>query len=63
MFVLKADVDLTALYAQAILIRSVEERLLTLFAEGKLFGTVHTCIGQEWTGGHSCSLAGRRLVV
>ena len=50
MSVLKTGVDLTALYAKAILIRSVEERLLALFAEGKLFGTVHTCIGQEWTG-------------
>jgi 2-oxoisovalerate dehydrogenase E1 component len=38
------------LYARALLIRGVEERLLSLFAEGKLFGTVHTCIGQEWTG-------------
>ncbi len=35
---------------KALLIRSVEERLLSLFAEGKLFGTVHTCIGQEFTG-------------
>lgn len=50
MFAPKAVADLTALYAKALLIRSVEERLLTLFAEGKLFGTVHTCIGQEWTG-------------
>jgi 2-oxoisovalerate dehydrogenase E1 component len=32
------------------LIRSVERRLLGLFAEGKLFGTVHTCIGQEMVG-------------
>jgi len=39
-----------SLYAKAILIRSVEQRLLQLFSEGKLFGTVHTCIGQEWTG-------------
>jgi 2-oxoisovalerate dehydrogenase E1 component len=36
-------------YAQAMLIRSVEQRLLELFAQGKLFGTVHTCIGQEWS--------------
>ena len=34
----------------AILIRSFEEKLLTLFSEGKLFGTVHTCIGQEFSG-------------
>lgn len=33
----------------AILIRVFEQRLLTLFSEGKLFGTVHTCIGQEWS--------------
>ena len=32
------------------LIRGVEQRLLDLFAQGKLFGTVHTCIGQEWVG-------------
>jgi 2-oxoisovalerate dehydrogenase E1 component len=40
----------TELLAKALLIREVEQRLLKLFAEGKLFGTVHTCIGQEWTG-------------
>jgi 2-oxoisovalerate dehydrogenase E1 component len=37
-------------YETAALIREVEQRLLALFGEGKLFGTVHTCIGQEWTG-------------
>ena len=37
-------------WSQAFLIRSFEERLLKLFSEGKLFGTVHTCIGQEFTG-------------
>jgi 2-oxoisovalerate dehydrogenase E1 component len=36
--------------AQAVLIRTVEQRLLDMFAAGKLFGTVHTCIGQEWSG-------------
>ena len=30
-----------------LLIRTVEERFLSLFSEGKLFGTTHTCIGQE----------------
>jgi hypothetical protein len=35
---------------RAFLIRAFEERLLKLFSEGKLFGTVHTCIGQEFTG-------------
>ena len=34
----------------ALLIRGVENRLLALFTEGKLFGTVHTCIGQELSG-------------
>ena len=37
-------------WAQAFLIRSFEQRLMRLFSEGKLFGTVHTCIGQEFTG-------------
>jgi 2-oxoisovalerate dehydrogenase E1 component len=32
---------------RACLIRAVEERLLRLFAEGKVAGTTHTCIGQE----------------
>ena len=31
----------------AYLIRSVEQRFLELFSEGRLFGTTHTCIGQE----------------
>ncbi len=33
---------------RAWLIRRTEQRLLGLYAEGKLFGTVHTCIGQEF---------------
>ncbi|MGA2796177.1 MAG: thiamine pyrophosphate-dependent enzyme, partial [Thermoguttaceae bacterium] len=41
---------LEKLYARTILIRAVEDCLLHLFSLGKLFGTVHTCIGQEWTG-------------
>jgi 2-oxoisovalerate dehydrogenase E1 component len=40
----------SGLYHKAFLVRAVEQRLLELFAQGKLFGTVHTCIGQEWTG-------------
>lgn len=35
---------------QALLIRKVEEKLLKLFAEGKINGTIHTCIGQELIG-------------
>ena len=35
------------LYYKAILIRRCEEKLLELYAEGRLNGTVHTCIGQE----------------
>ncbi len=34
----------------ATLIRLVEERLLSLFSEGLLNGTVHTAVGQEFTG-------------
>ena len=30
-----------------LLIRRVEERLLKLFSEGKIRGTIHTSIGQE----------------
>jgi len=37
-------------FQQAVLIRSVEQKLLELFSQGKLNGTVHTCIGQEFTG-------------
>jgi 2-oxoisovalerate dehydrogenase E1 component len=35
------------LLREALFIRKVEEKLLDLFAKGKLNGTVHTCIGQE----------------
>jgi len=35
--------------AEAIKIRAVEERFLGLFKEGILNGTVHTCIGQEFS--------------
>ena len=35
---------------KAIVIREVENSFLSLFAQGKLNGTVHTCIGQEFTG-------------
>lgn len=31
-------------------IRTLEQRVLALFAAGKIDGTVHTCIGQELTG-------------
>ena len=34
----------------ALTIRKTEERLLELFQQGQLFGTVHTCIGQEFSG-------------
>ena len=34
---------------QALTIRTVEEKFLTLFSEGKLNGTVHTCVGQEFS--------------
>ena len=34
---------------KALLIRTVEEKFLKLFSEGKLNGTVHTCVGQEFS--------------
>ncbi len=34
-------------YADLLVIRKFEENLLRLFGENKLFGTTHTCIGQE----------------
>ena len=38
------------LLEKALGIRLFGQRLLKLFSEGRLFGTVHTCIGQEWSG-------------
>lgn len=35
---------------KALLIRYAEEKILSLFSEGKINGTVHTCVGQELTG-------------
>jgi len=35
------------LFRQGLLTRAVERKLLELFEQGKLSGTVHTCIGQE----------------
>ena len=37
-------------YKKAFLIRKVEEMFLDLFKEGKISGTIHTCIGQEFSG-------------
>jgi acetoin:2,6-dichlorophenolindophenol oxidoreductase subunit alpha len=43
-----ASVELRwALYRPMFTIRRLEETLLTLYSQGALFGTVHTCIGQE----------------
>lgn len=39
----------TAYFQEAILIRRVEEKLLELFSAGKLNGTIHTCVGQEFS--------------
>ena len=36
-------------YKEAILIRRIEETFLELYSEGSLNGTVHTCIGQEFS--------------
>ncbi len=37
------------LYRTALRIRRVEETFLELFSKGKLNGTVHTCVGQEFS--------------
>ncbi|MEO8416161.1 MAG: thiamine pyrophosphate-dependent enzyme [Ginsengibacter sp.] len=37
------------LIKKAITIRTVEEKFMNLFSEGKLNGTVHTCVGQEFS--------------
>lgn len=54
-------------FRQALLIRRVEQSLLELFAAGKLFGTVHTCVGQELTGvaiaAHLCRTTGCSAVI
>src|SRR5258708_4868639 len=34
---------------EALRIRKVEEKFLELFSQGKLNGTVHTCVGQEFS--------------
>src|SRR4051812_11204931 len=34
---------------EALRIRTVEEKFLQLFSEGRLNGTVHTCVGQEFS--------------
>ncbi|MEO9297553.1 thiamine pyrophosphate-dependent dehydrogenase E1 component subunit alpha [Devosia alba] len=41
------DDRLKSFYRQMKTIQVVEERLLALFAEGQINGTVHTCLGQE----------------
>ncbi len=36
-------------YKEALYIRRVEDKLLELFSEGKINGTIHTCVGQEFS--------------
>ena len=36
-------------FKEALLIRRVEEKLLELFSKGKINGTIHTCVGQEFS--------------
>ncbi|MBJ6763845.1 hypothetical protein JGU66_23985 [Myxococcaceae bacterium JPH2] len=36
-------------FLQAFMLRTVETKLLELFRQGRVFGTVHTCIGQEFS--------------
>lgn len=39
---------------KALIIRKFEQKLLKLYSEGNIHGTVHTCIGQELTGVSVC---------
>ncbi len=41
--------ELRSVARQVLLIRRFEELLLRLYSEGKLNGTVHTCVGQEFS--------------
>ncbi|RDI23118.1 alpha-ketoacid dehydrogenase subunit alpha/beta [Lentzea flaviverrucosa] len=41
--------DRRGILRKALLVRRVEEKLLELFASGELAGTVHTCVGQEFS--------------
>ncbi len=41
--------DLINYFVTAFTIRCIEETLLELYQKGKLFGTTHTCIGQEFS--------------
>ena len=38
------------IFKESILIRETEKTLLDLFSKGKLNGTIHTCVGQEYIG-------------
>lgn len=46
---------LSKLYYQMVLIRNFEERLIKLFAEGVIRGSLHLCIGQEATAVGGCA--------
>ena len=50
----KNKLDYKDHYSLALLIRAVEEKFLSLFSDGKLNGTVHTCIGQELSATAFC---------
>lgn len=43
------DTELDPATQAALYVRAFEHELLELFKQGLLAGTVHTCIGQEWT--------------
>ena len=38
------------IFKKSYLIRKIELKFLDLFKEGRVSGTVHTCVGQEYTG-------------
>jgi len=47
---------LVEIYRQCWLIRNFEEKVEELFQKGKVYGTMHLCVGQELTAAGACSL-------
>lgn len=47
--VIRPDDIAEAKIREALLIRAVEQKFLSLFAAGQMNGTVHTCVGQEFS--------------
>ena len=51
----RGDAPLLALYRTMLTIRRTEEQLVKYYAAGKIYGGVHTCIGQEAVAAGVCA--------